>query len=167
MRKGRPPSSTPDTPSTVPHARGPRGGAGTPPTVLRARGPQGGAGTPPHCAQCPGPRGGLAPEQQDSVGSPLQRGSALSLLSTSWPSPLTLALKFFPSSRCLDKWLVSQDALGPDCLPERPWGEASQCLRRTGQASHSFFPFAVVSRVCPGLDDGQFRASLAVTLPAS
>ena len=31
MRKSRPPSSTPDTPSTVPHACGPRGGAGTHP----------------------------------------------------------------------------------------------------------------------------------------
>ena len=122
---------------------------------------------PTHCVPCPGPRGGLAPEQQDSMGSPLQRGSALSLLSTSWPSPLTLALKFFPSFRRLDKWLVSQDTLGPDCPSERPWGEAGQRLRRTGQATHSFFPFAVVSRVCPGPDDGQFRASLAVTLSAS
>ena len=118
MRKGRPPSSTPDTPPTVHHARGPRGGAGTPPTVSRALGPEEGraphplcpvpyaprrGGHPTHCVPCPGPQGGLAPEQQNSVGSPLQRGSTLSLLSTSWLSLLTLALKFFPSSRCLDK----------------------------------------------------------------
>ena len=102
MRKGRPPSSTPDTPPTVPHARGPRGGAGTHPLCPVPWAPRRG-GHPTHCVPCPGPQGGLAPEQQNSVGSPLQRGSTLSLLSTSWLSLLTLALKFFPSSRCLDK----------------------------------------------------------------
>ena len=67
MRKGRPPSSTPDTPPTVHHARGPRGGAGTPPTVSRALGPKEGwpqssrtawgppfRGAPP-CPFCPLP----------------------------------------------------------------------------------------------------------------
>ena len=96
-------------------------------------------GHPPHCAPCPWAPRRAGPRIAGQCGSPLPG-----------PHPSLWLLSFFPSSRHLDKKLVSQDAPGPDCPPERPWREASQGLRRTGRASDSLFPFAVASRVCPG-----------------
>ena len=115
MRKGRPPSSTPDTPSTVPHARGPRGGAGTPPTVLRARGPQGGAGTPPTVLNALGPEEGWPQSSRTAWGPPFRGAPPCPFCPLPGPHPSLWLLSFSPVP----------DALINGWYPRTPWGQTA------------------------------------------
>lgn len=121
----------------------------------------------PLCPVPMGPEEGGPQNSRRVWGPPFRGASPHPFCPLPGPHPSLWLLSLFPNSRHLDKKLVSQDALWPDCPPEQPWQEAGQGLRRTGRASHLLFPFAVALRVCQGPDGGQFRASLAVTLSAS